>query len=178
GDLLLEIRDLLSFAALERFRKLIRRLPALVRAAGLDLIQVIGNRLLVAGEFAEEKKNRDGDNDDAEREDDELKEDGARRFAGNVGKIAVVVLARRHVSGPCPSRRSPADIPSTASAHQERRSHLCRTPIRRGGRRRICFSRRTRSCSGSPQSRRAHRSSRCIRTDRYRRRTRSRCRAL
>ena len=33
-------------------------------------------RLLVRGQFAEEEKDQDGDGDDAEREDDELEEDG------------------------------------------------------------------------------------------------------
>src|SRR3954454_17654639 len=71
-NLLLEIDDLLPLAALERLRELIRRLPALMRAAGLDLVQVIGNRLLIAGELPEEEKDRDSNHDDAEGKDDEL----------------------------------------------------------------------------------------------------------
>jgi hypothetical protein len=48
-----------------------------VRAAGADGVEVIGNGLLVGGQFAEEEEDQDGDEDDAERKDDELKEDRA-----------------------------------------------------------------------------------------------------
>ena len=95
-NLLLEIRDFLSFAALQRLRQLISGLPSLVRAARLDRIQIVMDRRFVIGEFPEEKKDRHGNDDDAEGKDDELKEDGARRFAGNVGVVAVFGFARRH----------------------------------------------------------------------------------
>src|SRR6266511_3638451 len=53
-------------------------------AAALDVAEVIGDRLLIRRELAEEKKDRDADHHDAEGEDDELEEDGARRLAWNV----------------------------------------------------------------------------------------------
>src|SRR5205085_519555 len=88
GHVMLEVRIAFGLAALERFRKLIRRLPTLVRAAGTDGVDVVGDALFVRGQLAEEEKDQDGDGDDAERKDDELEEDVFGRFFGNVDRCS------------------------------------------------------------------------------------------
>ena len=84
GHVVLEVRVTFGLAALERFRELIGGLPALVRTAGADGVEVVGDALLLGRKPAEEEKDEDGDGDDAERKDDELEEDGFGRLFRDV----------------------------------------------------------------------------------------------
>src|SRR5205085_3941875 len=59
GHLLLEIGITRGLSPLERFGKLIGRLPALMRAAGTDGVQIVGDRMLFGGELAEEEEDPD-----------------------------------------------------------------------------------------------------------------------
>ena len=86
GDLLDEIRIPLRFSPLDRLRELVSRLELAVTATAPDVTQVFGDRLLLLGEFAEEKKDEHGDEHHAEGEDHELEEDGAGGFFGDVGQ--------------------------------------------------------------------------------------------
>src|SRR3954451_22141041 len=83
-DLLLEVRILLRFAAIDRARELIRGVPTFVCTAGADRVEVVGNGGLLRGEKAEEEKHADADQNDPQREDDELEEDRARRLFGEI----------------------------------------------------------------------------------------------
>src|SRR5229473_1531402 len=82
---MLEARETFRLPTLDCFRELIRGLPPLVRASGADGVEVIGDGLIVRSQLAEKKKDQDSDQNDAEREDDELEEDGSGRLFGEVG---------------------------------------------------------------------------------------------
>src|SRR5207253_11203314 len=117
-------------SSLERLRELISRLPALVRAAGADRVEVIGDRMFLSRQLPKQKKHADRHQHDAEGKEYELEEDVAGGFFGDIGHRMRNAECRMQnaeraktfcilhsafcirLTGQCLLPRSPADIPS------------------------------------------------------------------